>query len=1114
MQVSASSFGQRITLNAKNMALEEVLKDIRQQSGYDFLFNEGLIRSGKRISITVKDAAIEDVLQKCFKDQPITYKIENKTVLLKAKTPSFLDKIADVFAEDVEVRGQVVNKGTNEPLSGVSIKVRNKKVNAGTNSKGEFYLSKLDPNSIITFSFVGFDSVQVRLADIKGLENGSNSFHKNLTVTKINDSYFFAVQMEPSISYLDETIVQGYGKTDRRMATGNIAKVTAAEIEKQPVMNPLLALAGRVPGMVVTPNGGYASGVVKVEIRGRSTINSQFTSDPLYIIDGVPLTYLEIGGNSNYQNGSSGIMQGPFPSVGGGQSPLFNLNPTDIASIEVLKDADATAIYGSRGANGVILITTKKGKIGGTTITADVSQGISKVTRYWDMLNTQQYLDMRRQAFKNDGIVPSLLDAPDLLIWDNNRYTNWQKELWGNTGKVTNGMLSISGGNENTQFRISGNYTRQTEILTASGANKKGGLAFNLSNYSLNRKFKTSLAVNYSYSEANNVSTPDVVTLAPNAPPIFNSDGDINYKEWNDAGLPDRNPFSSIKSIMGSQTSLITSNLNLSYELFKGFEVSSSFGYNNSHNVTGGMGTIASQNPINNPTGSATYSTNDNQNWIVEPQFNYKIDIGKGRLTALIGGTLQASIAASQTTIGFNYTDDNLLGSIALAPDKVYFDKSGQYKYAAAFARLNYAWDEKYIVNLSGRRDGSSRFGKGKQYGNFGAIGLAWIVSQESWIKTILPSFVSFVKLRGSYGITGSDSVLDYQYLTQWSNAPEYTPLYTYGGITPLVSMHAVNPDYQWQENKKTEVGLSVSFLQDRLNLEMAYYSNRCNNQLVQYPTSIITGFENVTANSPADIRNSGWEFSLSAKLVNTKNFRWSVNMNGSVNKNILMGYPDIEHSPYATQYYVGKPLNAKYLLHYTGINPLTGEYAYEDYNGDGTILPRVSADLPGTNGDDRYITINLDPKFVGGFGNDFQYKNWNLSVFFQYKNQLGVNSSYAGLSAGAMLNIPQDIYNNHWEQPGQQPKYARFTTKPGASDSYVASSDLGYTDASFLRLNNVSLSYALPQKVMKNKQLNIFVHAQNLWVFTKYKGIDPEAQNFGAMPAAKVITAGLSLTL
>jgi len=1114
LQLSASGLAQRITYVKQGTTLDQVFQEIKKQTGFKVLYSNQMVNGSLRVNADFKNLDVKMVMDVLLKDQPLSYEIEDKLIMIRERNKGVLDRVAAIFAEDMEINGQVVNKKTNEPLSGVSIKIRNKRVGMGTNSKGEFKLSKLDRNAVITFSFVGFDSVQVRLSEIQEMQDGGGSFSKNLNIRKIAGSYFLTVALEPSVSYLDETIVQGYGKTDRRMATGNISKVTAEDIEKQPVMNPLLALQGRVPGMVVTPTSGYASGVVKVEIRGRSTINSKFTSDPLYIIDGVPLTYLEIGGFSSYEGGSTGVIQNGLPNPGGGQSPLYNINPADIASIEVLKDADATAIYGSRGANGVILVTTKKGKIGATSITADISQGISKVTRYTEMLNTQQYLEMRREAFKNDGIVPTALNAPDLMLWDTTRYTNWQKELWGNTGKMTNVSTAISGGNENTQFRISGNYTRQTEILTASGANKRAGFAFNLSNYSPNRKFKTTLSVNYTYSNVNNVNTSSAVLLPPNAPPIFNSDGGLNYQEWNDAALPYSYPFGGLKAIINSETYLATANLNLAYELFRGFELSSSLGFNNSQNSGGSTTTITSQNPIFNPVGSATNSINNNRNWIAEPQLNYKTDIGKGKFTALLGATLQSTVSNANYIYGYGYTDDNLLGAIGLAPITQIQDRSGQYKYAALFGRLNYNWDDKYILNISGRRDGSSRFGPGKQYGNFGAVGLAWIASQETWIKSILPAFVSFVKLRGSYGITGSDGVGDYQYLTQWSSAIEGSAILSYNGVTPLVSLHAVNPDYRWQVNKKLEGGLSLSFLNDRINFETAYYRDRCNNQLTDYPTPVFSGFSKVTANWPANIQNSGWEFSLSAKLLTTRNFSWSVSMNGSINKNVLLDYPDIEHSPYATQYFIGRPLNAKYVFHYTGLNPLNGEYSFDDYHRDGILMWNQSV-KPGEGNDDRYVTLNIDPKFVGGLGNEFRYKNWNLSLFFQYKNQMGANSAISGDIIGSMVNIPLDIYNNRWSQPGQQAKYARLTTSSGAvSDSNVKSSDLAFTDASYLRLSNVSLSYTLPEKLMKNKRINIFMHAQNVWTWTRYEGLDPDTQSFSAMPTAKIFTAGLSLTL
>lgn len=1086
VQVSAIGYSQNVNIQQKDATLTAVFSTIEKQTGYSFFWkNEDLTKI--KVDVKLQNASLEDALKVVFKGLPLTYSIVKKSIVVQAKEPSFLERVAAAF-DGIEVKGLVVD-AEGKPLPGATVTVKGVRKSTTTNLKGEFSLSNVASDAVLQVSYMGY-----------------------ITKEAVVNAPFVPVMLQLSTSKLDEVQVMAYGTTNRRLSTGNIGTVTAKEIGEQPVMNPLLALAGRVPGVTVTPTSGYASGVVKVEIRGRSNIDPRFTSEPLYIIDGVPLTYLEISGNSNYKDGSYGVIQNGSFAPGGGQSPMFNLNPGDIESIDVLKDGDATAIYGSRGANGVILITTKKGKAGAAKITVDFSQGILKNTRYWDMLNTKEYLDMRRQAFKNDGIEPTPINAPDLLAWDTTRYTNWQKALWGNTGKETNVSTSLSGGNENTTFRLGTNFTRQTEILTASGANKKAGIMLNIANISLNRKFKTNLNVNYSYTDVNTLNTPSAANLAPNAPAIYDSNGDLNFAEWNAASPDVSFPFASLKTSYRSQNKLLTGSLDLSYEILKGFEVSSTFGYNNGNNSTENYTPISAQNPVFNPTGSAVFGINNNENWMIEPKLNYRTTISKGTFTAFVGGTLQRTGTNGQAILGMNYTDDNLLQSIQLAPDKIVSSTSGDYKYAALSGRIGYSWDEKYIVNLSGRRDGSSRFGSGKQYGNFGAIGLAWIASQETWVKSVLPDFVSFLKFRGSYALTGSDNIGEYQYMTQWSNlTPNYISLPKYGGITPLGSLHAVNPEYQWQTNKKLEFGASLSVLNDRINMEYNYYRNRCDNQLTDYPTPIFSGFNTVVANWPASLQNSGWEVSVSAKILEKENFSWSVNFNISANHNVLRKYPDIEHSPYFNKYIVGQPTNILYLAHYIGINPLNGDYAYEDYNRNGRMDITLES---GLGSDDRYVVLNLDPKFTGGFNTNLQYKALSLALFFQYKNQMGLNATYSSMPPGGMANIPKEIYNNQWTQPGESAKYARFTTLSTAANTNILNSDLGYTDASYLRLNTAALSCTLPKTFLSNKGINVFLRAQNLFVITGYKGIDPDVQNFGGLPTAKVIIAGFSLTL
>jgi TonB-linked SusC/RagA family outer membrane protein len=1088
VQVSAVGYSQNVTIQQNNAALTSVFSTIEKQTGYNFFWKDTDL-SAFKVDVKLQNESLDNALKEIFRGLPLTYSITKKSIVVQAKAPTILEKIAGVF-KDTDVRGHVLD-AEGLQLPGATISVKNGKARTITNARGEFLLKDVPDGAILQVSFMGYITQEVGIGN-RVLE----------------------IRLKLSDSKLDEVQVMAYGKTSRRFSTGNITSVTAEEIAKQPVMNPLLALVGKVPGMTVTPATGYASGTVKVEIRGRATISPDYPSDPLYVIDGVPLTYLNVGGTASYENGSPGLIQNGSYTAGNGQSPLFNINPLDIESIDVLKDADATAIYGSKGANGVIMITMKKGKAGPTRINAGITHGISRVTRYWDMLNTKDYVKMRKEAFKNDGIPLTLQNAPDIVGWDTTRYTNWQKALWGNTGHITTTYLSISGGDENTQFSISPSYRRSTSILTVSGSDQSAGVALGINNKAFNKRLQTDLSVNYTYSDVNINSTPSVATLPPNAPPIYDNNGELNYKEWNDVGLPYSYPFGTLKALTTSRTTLVASSLNLSYELFNGFRITSLLGFNTSSQKSDAKSPITAQNPIFNPTGALNIGTNNNQTWNIQPQLSYLSTIGKGDFSAVFGTELSKTVTSGQNTYGLGYTDDNLLGSLQLAPTVMIMgDTYGQLRYAAVFGRLNYLWDRKYIINLSGRRDGSSRFGPGKRFGNFGSLGLAWIASEESWVKNILPSFIDFVKFNGSYGLTGSDGVGDYQYISQWSNINNGVSAYPYGGVTPLINLHAVNPNFQWQVNKKLDLAVEVKLFKDFI-FNVGYYRNRCGNQLTNYPTPLFTGYATVTANWPAVVQNSGWDFKISGVPVRMNNFSWNSNLNVSFNKNILLSYPDLEFSSYATQYVVGKSVNDTYLLHYIGLDPMTGQYVYEDHNRDGSINTNPTG-RPGAGVDDRYIVMNRDPKFTVGMSNIFRYKDLSLTIDLYYKNQMGISPFYSGVPAGNMLNIPTEVFNNRWQQQGQSGKYAILTSVTGApSNGYILGSDLAYTDASFLRLQTVSLSYALPRKLLNGKSLSLSIDAQNLWVFTRYKGIDPDTQNFGALPQGKTIVAHLSLTL
>ena len=410
-QVSAATFAQKITINKTNASIETILEEIGRQSGYDVFVGVKTLKSAKPVNINVKNAAIDDVLKICLEGQQLDFSIENKSIVIKQKQLSILDKVVAVFSA-TEVFGIVLDN-ENNPMSGATVTIKGANRSTTTNAMGQFKLKDVPEGAILQISFMGYITKEIKA-----------------------DGNLLGIKLELSTSKLDEVQVMAYGKTNRRLSTGNIVTITAKELERQPVTNPLLALSGKVPGMIVTQTNGYAASPVKVEIRGRKAISPNFVSDPLYIIDGVPLSNMELSVGSSYSSGSAGVIQNGF-SMTGGQSPLFNLRTSNIESIEVLKDGDATAIYGSRGANGVILITTKKGKPGTSTFSVNASQGLSYVKQRYNMLNTAQYLQLRRDAFANDNITPTTANAPDLTLYDPARYTDWQKKLWGNVGKKT-----------------------------------------------------------------------------------------------------------------------------------------------------------------------------------------------------------------------------------------------------------------------------------------------------------------------------------------------------------------------------------------------------------------------------------------------------------------------------------------------------------------------------------------------------------------------------------------------------------------------------------------------------------------------------------------------------
>lgn len=1075
LHVSAKGVTQTVSLSEKNAPLIKVMKEIEQQTGYAFFYKSQWLLQARKVTIKVENIPLQQALDLCFKDQPFTYVMSGKNISIEPKENSSTERKPPPL---IDVRGRVLDsKG--QPVAAATISVPGTNKTTITEADGSFTLTGIDEDAVIVISHVQYETENITL-------NGRSLVNATLQI---------------KISGLDELQVIAYGTTTKRFNTGNVSTVKAEEIQKQPVSNPLLALQGRVPGIFITQNSGLPGSSLRVQIRGQNSIRNG--NLPLYIVDGVPYT--------------SSLLPDAGNIIGNGD-PFNFINPTDIESIEILKDADATAIYGSRAANGAILITTKKGKAGKTVIDINIQNGWSKVSRFMDLMNTEQYLEMRREAFKNDGLTPTINNAPDLLFWDTNRSTDWQKELIGGTAKWQDARIAFSGGNANTQFYIGGGFHKETTAFPGDFEDKKGSAHLNILNTSLNRKFKISLSGSFVADNNRLTATEDLtaiaIRLAPNAPPVYKDDGSLNWAPVNNGESGTWiNPLSYINSQYKSKTYNLIANSLLSYQLIKGLEIKTSIGYTYLHTDGYRGAPFAYFDPARwasegNNLRSAAYSNNTIRSWIIEPQLSYTKYWGKGTLTALIGSTIQESNTNGSVLNGQGYNSDQVIEDIRSAADiTVGSSVISVYKYNALFARLNYNWNEKYLVNLTARRDGSSRFGPESQFHNFGAASVGWIFSREKFLSKA-SNVLSFGKLRLSYGTTGSDQLGDYSFLNLYRTTNVGIP---YLGSNGLTVDGLFNPNLQWEETKKAEAGLELGFFKDRILLTASYFRNHSSNQLVSYGLPSTTGASSINRNLPATVENSGIELMLNTVNIRNKAISWSSSINLTIYRNKLISYPDLEKSSYADIYTVGKSLNIVKRYRFAGVNPATGVYQFYDSKGDIVATPSFATD--------RTVLLDRNPKYYGGFENTFSYKGIELSFLFQYVKQVG--SSYEAGNLAGFLNINQPLtVLERWQKPGDNSSIQKFTTGFSVFSALNRrnNSDAAFTDASYLRLKNLSLSWQVP-KGLTNKlhvdNCKLYLRAQNLLTITNYEGgLDPETMNVSSLPPLRTITFGINVRL
>lgn len=1073
-----------VTLSENNTALRRIFDTIKAQTNLRFFYSQNDLNDNELYTIHCKKEPVLTVINRLVGSKGFTCKLETGTIVIykplnrNADTKA-LAGTANPDKNIYRLHGQVLDSSGN-PLPGASILIKGTNNRYTSKENGDFFLSTSDPHPVLRISYTGFNTADFIVSDPEKV---------------------ISIILHRSTSPLDETVIIAYGSISRRLNTGNVVKVAALDIQNTPVSNPLLSLQGRIPGLTITQASGVPGSPLDIRLRVQNSFLSSNT--PLIVVDGIPLPAGSQPLNlvSSHPNANVGL--------------LSILNEADIESIDVLKDADATAIYGSRGGNGVILITTRKGTPGKTKVTADVTTGFSQVSRKLHMLNTQQYLAMRHEAFRNDRLVPNDTPgtpgyAPDILSWDTTRYTDWQDWQIGGSAPLARANVFASGGTKTTQMMLGLGYHREGSVYPSDMAYLRGTASFSLNHKSINQKFKFGLYANYGKDKNQMFNAHlSALFLPPNAPPMYDENGQLIWAEGNE---PFRNPAAEFlkKYVLRKENQIF--NLTGEYLFLSNTKIKINLGYNSSLSDENQRTPMASQNPYltSNQTGISTFGNNDFRTYLIEPQTEHYHRIGEGLLTILAGASYQYTTNNTLYIIGSGYSNDALLGSLdgaATILNKL--TNRIEYKYAAIFGRINYQLRNRYILNLSARRDGSSKFSPEHQFSNFGAVAAAWIFSEEPFIKHTLP-FLSFGKLRSSLGVTGNDQIADYRFLDTWST----TLVDPYQGIPAMAPDALYNPSYSWERTQKFELALEIGLFKDRLLAMLTYFRNRSDNQLINYSLPAQTGFSSILRNFNALVQSGGWELTMSGDLIKTKSFIVNAALNISNPRNKLLRFDNLQISSYASRFVIGESLNVLYKLPSNGVSEENGHFLLNDTNGDGKY----------TVADYRVIG-NLDPLFHGGFQLKLQYRRFNVSLSGDFRKQLTTSYLYSAYLnnyfPGLMVN-QSDLVLDHWKQKGDVGKKypvlsSKLTSPDYAAKNEILSSEEAYSDGSYVKFRNISVSYTISLSKQPKKrpvEMTVFCNAQNLFTITGYKGGDPETGSILSLPTLRTIAGGVRLII
>ena len=1061
-----------LNLNMKNSTVKEVLHNIEEQSEFYFMYSEKLINVNREVSVSVKNKKINEVLDELFAGTNVIYKVRDRFILLT--TPEVTENDL-VLQQQKSVSGKVTDS-SGSPLPGVTVIIKGTTNGTITNADGEYSLTNVPANATLQFSFVGMKTQEIAVG-------GKSAIN---------------VVMEENTIGLGEVVAVGYGTMKKSDLTGSVSSVSADDFKTTPLRSLSSMLQGSTSGIEIIKNSGAPGSGSIVRIRGGNSMNG--SNDPLYVVDGFP------GG-----------------SVG---------NPNDIESIQILKDASATAIYGSRGANGVIIITTKRGK-DKPDINLDVYYGMQKVRKKLDMLNGKEYAEFANEKAENVGLDPYFDDINDLP-----GETDWQDVIF-QLAPISNYNLSVTGGNEMNKYGIFGNYSKQEGIILNSDYSS-GNIRINLDN-KVNRWFNIATSISASHSATNSAYIQSNVTsivsralvVAPCAP-VYDENGD--YYDVNSFPTADTtwdNPMAIIDGTTNKSVyNTFNGNTNLEFTILDGLTASMRLGANyTNYRRDYYLESIM----LDGGEGTANIKESDTYNYLYENILSYKkVFNEKHDLNFTAGFTWEEETSSYFTAGASDFLSDDLLtddlssGSTVSTPTS-YKSKSTILSW---LGRVNYILDNKYMFTVTTRADGSSRLGANNKWGIFPSGAIGWRVSEEKFMDAV--PVVSNLKLRTSYGVTGNQGIGLYKSLSRLSSV-EAILGEDESRVIGYVPSEMQNPDLKWEVTKQFDAGFDLGLMDQKISLTFDYYYKKTSDLLSTVPLAISSGYTSILKNF-GDMENKGFELGINSNLLNRDKWSCTIGANFSLNRNkVLKVATD-------TGYFFAGSLSSPVDTYVNIIKegyPLSSFYGYltdglwESDQDESSIQPTAKAgdqryvdyDKSGAIDDgDKVILGNPYPDFMYGFNSNISYKNFSLYILVQgVQGGLIFNGSKFSTGDSFARNGNQLAeVKDHWsaDNPDPNAKYPRL------SNVSTLVSDRFFEDASYLRFKTISLSYNIPAHNMKWLQgAMVFVSGENLFTITGYSGYDPEVSStssgsllkgidYGAYPSTKTITVGVKLNL